>query len=124
MNWHEILASDNKMILKHQGVPVDIYGPAGEHYEVRGRVVRIDSVEDPQTGQMVYEPRLQVSIHASDLPTLPSQNAGWIFETTDAMGNTLRRYIVDVRTDRTMGFVTMFGESYTEEEPEESEHVD
>lgn len=117
MNWHQMLSSDNKMILNNGGVTIDIYGPSGEHYEVVGRVVRVDSIEDPQTGQMLYEPRLQISVHATKLPTIPKQNEGWIFETTDVYGITCRRYIIDVRNDRTIGFVTMFGESYTDQTP-------
>lgn len=117
MNWHQMLAADNKLFLADMGVPIDIYGPAGEHYEMTGRVVRIDSVQDPQTGQMVYEPHLQITVHATDLPTLPKQDAGWIFVTTDVYGIECRRYIIDVRNDRTIGFVTMFGESYTDQTP-------
>ena len=117
MNWHTMLARDNKAILSHKGVPITLYSPEGRVYETSGRVVRVDSAQDPQTGQMVYEPSIQISVHAADLPEIPKKPNGWIFETTDVYGNTLLRYIIDVRNDRTIGFVTIFGESYDGDPP-------
>ena len=111
---HDLLRHDNRMILTQNGTPVTLYDPNGETYQVRGRVVRIDSVEDPQTGQMVYEPRLSVSVPLADFRDAgaPVPSRGWYIETTDTLGMTLRRYVIDARVDRTIGFVTMFGESY------------
>ncbi len=98
-------AADLQSILNQDGEDITLTAPGPVVYNVKGQVTRIDVGIDPDTGTQFFEPKTAVTVSLSDLSADPTTE--WAIETTDVTGQTITGQVIEVRFDRTLGFVTM-----------------
>ena len=96
--------------LTNDGDQVTFTIPTLDPVIVNGKVARIESYLDPQLGIQIKEKRTAVTVSLSLLPSEPDDT--WEIGTTDSEGNVITSKAVDIRIDRTLGFVTFMMEVY------------
>jgi hypothetical protein len=74
-------------------------------FEVKGQYIRNGVEIDPETGLLVPGSRSAVTVRLSRLTSIPDE--GWLIETTDSTGATVKGRATSVMLDRTAGRATM-----------------
>jgi hypothetical protein len=110
MNLRELAEADNAFLLEDDvagfGVAIMLTDLAGNVYQVKGQYHRVGVDVDPETGLMVPGNRSTVTVRLASLGgVLPDD--GWLVETKDITGATVRGKASSVMLDRTAGRATM-----------------
>ena len=103
--------ADFKSFIDTDNDAVTLVAPDATEYTMNGQVTRRDAQIDPQIGAQVTAPLVTVTVPLSGLATIPVRNT-WSVRTTDVTGTAIDRRVVDVRVDRTIGFVSLILEDY------------
>lgn len=114
MNLREIAEADNAIILEDAvngfGHPItltDRSTPTANVYQVTGQYIRNGVDIDPETGLLVPGSKSAVTVRLSRLPVDNLPDEGWLIETTDSTGATIKGRATSVMLDRTAGRATM-----------------
>jgi len=110
MSLRSIARADFDANLTADGDEVTLTPTAGDPIIVNGKVARIESYLDPQLGVQIFQKRTAVTVSLSDLTSEPDDS--WLITTTDSEGNAIESKAIDVRFDRTLGFVTFMMEEF------------
>ena len=112
MSIRDQAAADYRSNLIADGDPVILTDTLSTEYQRTGKVMRTSARVDPQSGQVIDEPKTVVTVPLSDLPSVPTE--GWTAEITDSLGNLVSGNLMSPRPDKTLSFVTFSIEDYKE----------
>jgi len=110
MSLRSIARTDFDTNLTSDGDEVTLTIPDIDPVVVNGKIARIESYLDPQLGIQIKEKRTAVTVSLIDLPSEPDDT--WTISTTDSEGVVITSQAIDIRIDRTLGFVTFMMEAY------------
>jgi hypothetical protein len=110
MSLRELAEADNLLMVEDDimgfAVGIKLTSPEGTVYLVKGLVNRKGVDIDPETGLLVPGSCTGITVRLSSLGgALPDD--GWIVETTDIAGDTVKGKAMAVMLDRTAGRATM-----------------
>lgn len=103
-------AADRKATINYHGREVTFTAPDSTEYTPQAEVFRIDAHVDPQTDIQFYDPQTVVHI-STDEGFTPA--VGWGIAITDSTETVLTGRVSEVRTDRTIGTITVIVEELT-----------
>ena len=110
MSIRSIARTDVDANLTADGDEVTLTPTVGDPIVVNGKVARIESYLDPQLGVQIFQKRTAVTVSLADLGQETDNT--WVIGTTDSEGNAIESQAIDVRFDRTLGFVTFMMEEF------------
>jgi hypothetical protein len=113
MSLRALAESDSTAMLDIDGDDITLISPALAIFSVRGQYIRRGVDTDPGTGLPVSANVSAFTISLSALAALgltdpeSLKDGGWVIESTDVTGVTVRGRIMDVQLDRTIGRATI-----------------
>ena len=111
MNLRELAEADNAIMLEDDvsgfGVAITMTDLVGTIYQLKGQYHRVGVDIDPETGLLVPGNKSAVPVRLSRFLPGNYPDEGWLVETTDITGATVKGKATAVMLDRTAGRATM-----------------
>ena len=109
MNLLTLAESDNSIILEDDvngfARAITLRDNDGNVFPAKGQGFRVGVDIDPETGLLVPGDKTAVTVRLSTIGAIPKD--GWIVETTDSRGDTIRGRATAILLDRVAGRATM-----------------